>query len=203
MMTRSTPRLLSQFAMSGLLLLLGALPAWAHLAAGDTAPAVHAQASRQGHAEAFDLDEALRAGPVVLYFFPAAYTRGCNIQAHEFSLQTEAFAAAGARVVGVSLDSLARLHEFSADPDFCAGRFPIVSDADEHIARAFALQIRAAEAGRTNLRGHALDHGLAERASFVIGPGRRIVAAIGGLAPAENVAEALRTVQALQAGSRR
>jgi peroxiredoxin len=61
---------------------------------------------------------------VVVYFYPSAYTSGCNIQAHEFSTQADQFAAAGATVIGVSLDSIERLNEFSADPDYCAASLP-------------------------------------------------------------------------------
>ena len=93
------------------------LPALAALKDGDKAPDFTAQASLAGKEFQFSLKDALKKGPVVVYFYPSAYTQGCNLQAHTFSVNQEKFAAAGASVVGVSLDSIERLNKFSADPD--------------------------------------------------------------------------------------
>ena len=92
-------------------------PALAALKEGDPAPDFQAPASLAGQTVTFSLKAALEKGPVVVYFYPAAYTRGCNIQAHTFSENHDKFAAAGATVVGVSLDNIERLNRFSADPD--------------------------------------------------------------------------------------
>src|SRR5471030_1827367 len=89
-----------------------ALPASAALQEGDTAPAFKAQASLAGKAYAYSLKDALKKGPVVVYFYPSAFTGGCNIQAHAFAVNHEKFVAAGAPVVGVSLDSITRLNTF-------------------------------------------------------------------------------------------
>lgn len=86
-------------------------------------PAFRAQASVAGKSSAYWLTDTLKHGPVVVYFFPSAYTEGCNIQAHEFAVHFDEFVAAGAMIVGVSLDSIARLNDFSADPDYCGGKF--------------------------------------------------------------------------------
>lgn len=171
----------------------------AALQPGDVAPDFSAQASLAGKAYAYQLRTALKTGPVVVYFYPAAFTGGCNIQAHGFATQIDDFKRAGATVVGVSLDGIARLNEFSADPASCAGKLSVASDAGGTIARSYQLDVREAQPGRRNQRGDAIDHGLAERTTFVVTPDGRIAATIGGLTPTENVALALQTVQQLAA----
>lgn len=180
------------------LLLAGGL-AHAALQPGDTAPDFEAEAALAGKAYAYQLKTARQAGPVVVYFYPSAYTNGCNIQAHGFATQLDAFRAAGASVVGVSLDSIGRLREFSADPDYCAGKLSVASDADGRIAQAFALNVREAPTGRKDSRGQAIDHGLAERTTFIVTREGRIAATVGGLSPLENVEQALQAVRQLAA----
>jgi len=119
------------------LALMASTAAFAAAEAGDPAPAFSATASLAGQPFAYSLKGSLAKGPVVVYFYPSAYTEGCNIEAHEFSSKAEQFAAAGASVIGVSLDSIERLNEFSADPDYCAGKLAVASDADGRIARSF------------------------------------------------------------------
>lgn len=179
-----------------------ALPALAVLPEGHPAPAIEAQASLAGKALNYSLQETLKKGPVVVYFYPSAYTGGCNIQAHTFAVDHDKFASAGASIVGVSLDSIDRLNAFSADPEYCAGKFPVVSDADGNIAKAFDVAVRAATPGKTDTRGAEINHGFAERATFVITPDGKIAANIGGLKPKENVAKALEVVQQLKAGQK-
>jgi peroxiredoxin Q/BCP len=174
-----------------------ALPASAALKAGDAAPAFATQASLAGKAFNFSLGDALRKGPVVVYFYPSAYTGGCNVQAHAFAVNQEKFAALGASIVGVSLDNIARLNDFSADPDYCAGKIAVASDADGRIARSYDLAVRDAVAGRRDTRGNDIDHGFAERTTFIVTPDGRIAAVVGGLAPGANVEQALAAVQKL------
>ncbi len=176
---------------------LGSLPAHAALKAGDTAPGFTTQASQAGKAFEFSLRDALKKGPVVVYFYPSAYTGGCNVQAHTFAVHHDKFAAAGATVVGVSLDSIQRLNDFSADPNYCAGKFPVAADADGRIARSYELAIREAAAGKKDSRGVDIDHATTERTTFIVTPDGRIAAAVGGLSPAANVDKALETVQQL------
>lgn len=181
----------------GLLAAFLALPAQAALNAGDAAPDFRTQASLAGKAFDFSLREALKKGPVVVYFYPSAYTSGCNIQAHTFAENIDKFAAAGASIVGVSLDSIARLNKFSADPDYCAGKLVVASDAGGKIAKSYALTVRDAVAGRKDSKGEDLDHGFAERTTFVVTPDGRIAATIGGVTPTANVEQALSVVQGL------
>ena len=176
-----------------------ALPALAALKAGDTAPDFTAQASLGGNAFSYSLKAALAKGPVVVYFFPSSYTGGCNIQAHTFAVNSDKFAAAGATIIGVSLDSISRLNDFSKDPDYCAGKFPTASDPDGKIAKSFDLTVRAAQAGAKDTRGVEIDHGFAERTTFIVARNGTIVASIGGVAPADNVDKALAAVQAMPA----
>lgn len=174
-------------------------PAAAALPAGADAPDFEATAALDGRQIAFHLADARKHGPVVVYFYPAAYTEGCNLQARAFSRDHDRFAAAGARVVGVSLDGIERLQRFSADPDYCAGRFPVVSDPDGRIAARYALRVSAGGSGYRDTRGERIDHGFAERTTFIVTADGRIAATISGLGPENNVRKALEAVTALAA----
>ena len=177
-----------------------AIPVRAALKRGDKAPDFSAKASLAGKEFAFSLSEARKKGPVVVYFYPSAFTGGCNLQAHTFAVKHGEFAAAGATIVGVSLDSIARLNDFSADPQYCAGKIAVASDADGRIARAYDLAVREATAGRKDTRGADIDHGFAERTTFIVTPDGRIAATIGGMSPEANVDKALQAVQSLKGG---
>ena len=176
-----------------------ATTALAALKAGDAAPPFTAPASLAGKPFTYSLKESLAKGPVVVYFYPSAYTSGCNVQAHEFSTKTEQFAAAGASVVGVSLDSIERLNAFSADPAYCAGKLAVASDAEGRIARSFGLRVTDARPGVIDTRGKEIDHGFAERTTFVVRKDGTIAAIVGGVSPSENVARALEQVKKLAA----
>ena len=174
-----------------------ALPAVAALPEGHPAPDFQAQASLAGKSFNYSLKEALQKGPVVVYFYPSAYTGGCNIQAHTFAVNADKFAAAGATIIGVSLDSIDRLNDFSADPEFCAGKVAVASDADGTIAKSYDLTVKEAAPGKKDSRGAEISHGFAERTTFIVTPDGKIAATISGLKPGENVAKALETVQQL------
>jgi peroxiredoxin len=171
------------------------LPAAAALKSGDQAPDFTAQASLNGKAFTYSLKDALKKGPVVVYFYPSAYTNGCNVQAHTFAENKDKFAAAGASIIGVSLDSIQRLNDFSADPNFCAGKFPTASDADGKIAKQYALKVQEGPPGLKDTRGVEIGHAFAERTTFIVTPDGKIADTIGGLAPDQNVEQALQAVQ--------
>ena len=175
------------------------LPALAALKEGDAAPDFKTEASLAGKEFTFSLQNALKKGPVVVYFYPSAYTGGCNIQAHTFAVDSDKFAAAGATIIGVSLDSISRLNDFSADPQYCAGKFPTASDPDGAIAKSYDLKVAGEHAGAKDTRGVEIGHGFAERTTFIITPDGKVAATIGGLAPADNVEQALAAVQKLSA----
>ena len=176
-----------------------ALPAVAALKEGDKAPDFKTQASLAGKSFTFSLKDALKKGPVVVYFYPSAYTGGCNIQAHTFAVNSDKFAAAGATIIGVSLDSIKRLNDFSADPQYCAGKFPTASDADGAISKSFDLKVAEGKPGIKDTRGVEIDHGFAERTTFIVTSDGKIAATIGGISPADNVTKALEEVQHLAA----
>ena len=108
------------------------------------APTFSARASLAGKEFDFSLQDALKKGPVVVYSYPSAYTKGCDLEAHTFAQEKDKFDAAGATIIGVSGDSVARLDKFSADPEYCAGKFPVASDADRKIANSYNLTMSAA-----------------------------------------------------------
>lgn len=174
-----------------------AVPVLAALTAGEDAPTFAARASLAGEPFDYSLDAALQEGTVVVYFYPSAYTNGCNIQAHEFSVNMDAFNAAGATVIGVSLDSIERLNTFSADPDYCAGKLAVASDPDGAIAQSYGLNIRERREGATDTRGEEIDHDMAERVTFIVTSDGKIAETVGGVTPFENVRMTLEAVQKL------
>ncbi len=188
---------MNRLLLAGLASAVVALPAAAALNKGDGAPAFKAQASLAGKEFSYSLADALKKGPVVVYFYPSAYTQGCNIQAHTFAENMDKFNAAKSTVIGVSLDSIARLNDFSADPAYCAGKLPVASDADGAIAKSYQLKVSDGRAGMKDSRGKDIDHGFAERTTFVVTPDGKVASVIGGVAPDANVQEALKAVQEL------
>ena len=176
-------------------LLATATNALAALKEGERAPAFTAPASLAGKPFTYSLNEHLAQGPVVVYFYPSAYTEGCNIQAHEFSASMDRFAAAGASVVGVSLDGIERLNTFSADPDYCAGKLAVASDPSGSIARSFDLKVVGAHAGDKDTRGLEIGHGYTQRTTFIVKRDGTVAATVGGVSPEENVKRALGLVQ--------
>jgi len=177
-----------------------AIPAFAALKEGTKAPDFTTQASLAGKEFKFSLKDALKKGPVVVYFYPSAYTGGCNLQAHTFAENMDKFSAAGVSVIGVSLDKIATLNEFSADPEYCAGKLPVASDADGKIAKSYDLKVADAHAGAKNTKGDEIGHGFAERTTFVITKDGKVAATVGGVSPKENVEKALELVQQLAKG---
>jgi peroxiredoxin Q/BCP len=185
-------------------LVLAVTPSFAALKQGDTAPDFKAQASLAGKEFTFSLRDALKKGPVVVYFYPAAFTGGCNLQAHTFAENHDKFAAAGASVIGVSLDSIARLNDFSADPKYCAGKLPVASDEKGDIARSYDIKITDTYKGQPiatmkDSRGNEIGHSTAERTTFVVATDGKIIATIGGVAGDANADQALVVVQQLAA----
>lgn len=176
--------------------------AFAALSQGTTAPAFTAQASKDGKASEISLAGALKNGPVVVYFFPSAYTGGCDVEAHAFATEVAKFQAAGATIIGVSADSIQRLNKFSADPNFCAGKFPIASDPEGKIAASYDLKMSAAVPGAKDVQGAVIDHGFISRTTFVIGRDGKIAAVFDSeadhLHPQDHVSKSLAIVQQMQ-----
>ncbi|HYR01449.1 MAG TPA: peroxiredoxin [Casimicrobiaceae bacterium] len=155
---------------------LVALPAHGALRPGDKAPDFTAQASLGGNVFTFALADALKKGPVVLYFYPAAFTTGCTIEAHDFAEATDAYRALGATVIGVSADDIATLNRFSVSE--CRSKFAVAADGDRSIMKSYdAVYARKPE--------------YADRVSYVISPDGRIVYAYTSLNPEKHVANTL------------
>ena len=112
-------------------------PAVAELKTGAKAPDFSAPAYLAGKPITFKLADALKKGPVVLYFFPAAYTKGCQIETHEFSEAVDKFKAMKATVIGVTAGNTDKLAEFSKDTEYCAGKFPMAADEGAKIAKQY------------------------------------------------------------------
>src|SRR5262245_20368021 len=193
-------RIVVGFVLSSVL----AVPAMAALKQGTSAPDFSAQASVAGKDYKFSLADALKKGPVVVYFYPSAYTGGCNVEAHTFAVNQERFQAAGASILGVSHDSIARLNDFSADPEFCAGKFPVASDPDGAIAKSYDLRVMDKKAGAKDTRGVEIDHAFTERTTFVVAPDSKIVAVYSSaddkISPEDHVTKSLEAVKELAAG---
>jgi thioredoxin-dependent peroxiredoxin len=176
---------------------IASVPAFAALHAGASAPQFTTQASLAGKPFTFSLKDALAKGPVVVYFYPSAYTTGCDLQAHTFAVNKDRFAAAGATIIGVSLDSIQRLNDFSADPSYCAGKFATASDADGSISRSYELKVQQGPAGLKDVRGAEIGHAFVERTTFVLTKDGKVAETITGVAPDKNVEQALEAVEHL------
>jgi peroxiredoxin len=149
----------------------------------------------------FSLKQALDKGPVVVYFYPSAYTGGCDAEAHAFAESKDKFTAAGTTIIGVSADDIQRLNAFSSDPQYCAGKFAVASDPGGKIASTYGLTMAAAKSGIKDVRGQDLTHGFIPRTTFVIGKDGKIVAVFSSqtdhISPADHVAKSLEIVKGL------
>ena len=178
-----------------------AIPVMAALKVADKAPDFSARASLAGKQFNFSLEDSLKKGPVVVYFYPSAYTKGCDLEAHTFAENKDKFDAAGATIIGVSADSVARLNAFSADPEYCAGKFPVASDENRKIAGLYDLTVNEGKPDMKDVRAEAIGHAFIERVTYVIGKDDKIVATLSSkedkISPAEHVEKALEIVQKL------
>ncbi|HEV8501736.1 MAG TPA: peroxiredoxin [Casimicrobiaceae bacterium] len=163
-------------AFAGALTALVTVPAAAALKAGDPAPPFTAQASMAGKVFDFSLAEALKKGPVVLYFYPAAFTEGCTLEAHDFADATDEYRKLGATVIGVSHDDIDKLNRFSVSE--CRSKFAVAADTDQHIMKAYDAVLKMAPK-------------YADRTSYVIAPDGRIVYEYTSLDPDKHVANTL------------
>ncbi len=161
------------------LMLIGtlfALPAFASLNVGAKAPLFTAEASLGGKVYSFSLADALKKGPVVLYFYPAAFTKGCTIEAHDFAAAMGQYHALGATVIGVSHDNIATLKKFSVSE--CRSKFPVAADTDQKIMRSYDAVLPQ-------------HNQYANRTSYVIAPDGTIIYTYTNLNPDQHVANTL------------
>jgi peroxiredoxin len=155
-----------------------AAPAYAYLKPGDTAPDFTTQASLAGVPFKFALADALKSGPVVLYFYPAAFSHGCTIEAHDFAEATDQFKALGATVIGVSHDDIDTLNKFSVSD--CRNKFAVASDADHKITKAYDASLFFTS--------------YSDRTSYVISPEGKIIYVYSALDPDKHVANTMAAV---------
>jgi len=174
---------------AALALLLGcvlATPSYAALKPGDAAPDFTAKAALGGEEFSFSLANALKKGPVVLYFFPKAFTKGCTAEAHEFAEAAASFSAAGATLIGMSADGIDTLHKFSTQE--CSAKFPVAADPDLKVIKAYdSALIRVGSVG------------IADRISYVIGTDGKVVYSYSDRNPDKHVANTLAVVKELKA----
>lgn len=161
------------------------LAAWsgvsrAALATGAAAPLFAADAALAGKAFRFDLAQALQRGPVVLYFYPKAFTSGCTVEAHQFAEATPRFQALGATVIGMSGDDIATLKRFSVEA--CRNQFAVAADPEGNVMK----QYDATLAGLSST---------ADRISYVIAPDRKVLYAYASMRPDDHVRNTLQVVE--------
>lgn len=162
------------------LAVLGATDAQAVLKVGDSAPDFSTQASLGGSSYQYSLSEALQKGPVVLYFYPAAFTKGCTIEAHDFAEAVDQYKQYGATVIGVSADNIDTLKRFSVSE--CRSKFPVAADPDMHIIHAYDAKLPLISK--------------ADRVSYVIAPDGKVIYEYQSLSPDQHVANTLAALKA-------
>ncbi|WP_200932447.1 peroxiredoxin [Pseudorhodoferax sp. Leaf267] len=156
--------------------------AHAALKPGDAAPTFSTEAARGGKTFSFQLGDALKRGPVVLYFFPKAFTQGCTVEANLFAEASERFAALGATVVGISADNIDTLKRFSVEA--CRDKFAVAADASAKVIKAYDAQ-------------SSWSADMSDRISYVIGKDGRIAFTHHGPDPQAHVQNTLKAVEAL------
>lgn len=161
-----------------------AAPALAALEQGARAPTFTLHAAQGGRRLTVSLDRLLRRGPVVIYFFPRAFTSGCTIESRAFAEAIPQFRAAGATVIGISMDDVDTLERFSTQE--CRGAFPMASASSNLIAQYDVV----------------LREGMSRRTSYVIGTDGRIAHVHDDMNPNDHVRETLAAVQRLRAARR-
>jgi peroxiredoxin Q/BCP len=158
--------------VSAAVALVAAAPLFAALPDGTKAPAINTQATLAGKEFNFSLADALAKGPVVLYFYPAAFTKGCTVEAHDFADATDDYKKLGATVIGVTAGNIDRLAEFSTSE--CRSKFPVAADADLSIAKSYDSTL-------------AIFPGHSNRTSYVIAPDHKVIFAYSDLDPSKHV----------------
>ncbi len=176
-MTKPSLALLS----APVLALLAFTPASAELPSGAKAPAFTTRAALAGKEFGFSLNAALAKGPVVLYFYPKAFTQGCTLEANAFAEAMPQFKAAGASVIGMSNDDIDTLKRFSREE--CRDAFP-VGVASTKVIAAYDVAMGGS--------------GLASRTSYVIAPDGRITAVHSSGDYRGHVTKTLAAVRALR-----
>ena len=164
-------------------LTLVAAPADAALKEGAKAPEIVAKGAMAGKPITFDLAKALKKGPVVLYFFPAAFTPGCSIEAAAFAQAIPDFQKAGATVIGLTAGNTDQLTDFSSKT--CAGKFPVAATTPAMV-KGYDVALPNNPQGWTN------------RTTYVIAPDGHIAMAYSDLKPQDHISKSLAAVKSLK-----
>jgi peroxiredoxin Q/BCP len=165
-----------------------AVPATAALKDGAAAPDFTAPGAMAGKPFTVNLKAALKKGPVVLYFFPAAFTSGCNAEAHAFAEALPDFQKAGATVIGMTAGNVEKLEAFSAEK--CAGKFAVAAASPE-IIKGYDVALTKPDGTVTKITS---------RTSYVIAPNGKILLAHSDMSPADHIKLTLEAVQKYKAG---
>lgn len=168
-----------------------ATPALADLAPGAKAPDFTAPAYLAGKAFTFDMAAARKKGPVVLYFFPSAHTKGCNLEAHLFSEAAADFKAQGATLIGVTAGKVDELAAFSSETEHCGGKFPVAADVGAKIAKSYDSPLKMA--------GMTMPMDLSARSSYVIAPDGTVISAYTNMAADDHVNQTMTSLKAWRA----
>ncbi|MEJ0094278.1 MAG: peroxiredoxin [Methylocella sp.] len=163
---------------------LFATSASAALKPGDAAPDFTTEAAVGGKDFTFSLSNALKHGPVVLYFYPKSFTQGCTIEAHEFAEAADSFAQAGATLIGMSKDTIETQRKFSTEG--CRDKFPVAADPTSSVIRSYDAQMNGATA--------AAD-ALANRISYVIAPEGKVIYVYSDPSPDKHIENTLAVVR--------
>jgi peroxiredoxin len=176
MMKRWMTALMLGAAITG----LAAQGALAGLPDGAMAPEFSAKATLGGNEFQFVLADALKHGPVVLYFYPAAFTKGCTVEAHEFAQAIDDFKALHATVIGISHDGIEKLDKFSVSE--CQSKFPVAADPDGMVIKAYDAKL-------------LMMPGLSTRISYVIAPDDKVIYSYDSLDPSKHVENTLNAIK--------
>lgn len=169
------------FSLALSALLTACAPAGTHaLKPGSKAPDFSAEAAQAGKTYSYSLADALKRGPVVLYFYPAAFTPGCTLEAHDFAAAIDRYKALGASVIGVSRDDVATLLRFSVSE--CRSQFPVAADPDGSITKAYGAVM-------------PLVGKVANRVSYVIAPDGTILYRYASLLPGKHITNTLHALE--------
>ncbi|MBO9622064.1 MAG: redoxin domain-containing protein [Sphingomonas sp.] len=176
----------ARLLLAALALSLG-MPATAALAPGAQAPDFTANGAMAGKPFSVHLRDALKKGPVVLYFFPAAFTQGCNIEAAAFAAALPDFQKAGATVIGMTAGNVDQLQRFSSE--HCAGKFAVAA-ASPDVIKGYDVLLKKPDGTATNITS---------RTSFVIAPNGRVLFAHTDMSPGDHIRMTLDAVRKYRA----
>lgn len=177
------PRRLSQALLATAFAALLAPVAHAALSVGAPAPDFNADAAVGGQPFKFKLADALKQGPVVLYFYPKAFTSGCTVEAHQFAEATDKFKSFNTTVIGMSNDDIATLQKFSVEA--CRSKFAVAADAGAKVMKQYDAALKVVP-------------GMADRVSYLIGQDGKIAAVYSSMNPDGHIDAMLKAAEKLK-----